>query len=184
MRARLVAVTPGVTAVPGAAESMPLADGSVDAVVAGQSYHWFDHERAHREIARVLRPGGVFAPVWNLRDERDEWVHELTSVLEPNRPRDSAVYLHWDSPDFGVEFGPVERGEWSHSIPMDAARLVELIRSRSYYLIADAARKAELEARVAQIAAKLPARFDLPYRTVVYRAIKKPESSREVGVAG
>jgi SAM-dependent methyltransferase len=173
MRERLLAVTPGITAVAGSAESMPLPDSSVDAVVAGQSYHWFDHEKAHREIARVLRPGGILAAVWNLRDERVEWVRELTGVLEPIRPRDSAVYLHWESPDFGAEFGRVERGEWSHSIPMDAGRLVELVRSRSYYLVAAADRRAELEAQVSAVAAILPERFELPYRTVVYRAVKR-----------
>ena len=94
-------------------------------------------------------------------------------MLEPNRPRDSSVYLHWDSPDFGAEFGPVERREWSHSIPMDAGRLVELVRSRSYYLVAGADRRAELEAHVSAVAATLPERFELPYRTVVYRAIKR-----------
>src|SRR5262245_61990756 len=68
MRRRLADVTPGTQAVDGTAERIPLPDASVDAVVAGQAYHWFDTERAHPEIARVLRPGGVFAPLWNIRD--------------------------------------------------------------------------------------------------------------------
>ena len=51
----------GRTALAGSAEDIPLPDGSVDAVVAGQAYHWFDPELAHAEAARVLRPGGYFA---------------------------------------------------------------------------------------------------------------------------
>src|SRR6266550_2633842 len=78
MRARLARSTPGVTPLAGSAERIPLPDTSVDAVVAGQSYHWFDPEPAHREIARVLRPGGVFAPVWNIRDESEPWVAALS----------------------------------------------------------------------------------------------------------
>src|SRR6266516_2596897 len=78
MRAKLASTSPGVTALPGSAESIPLADESVDAVVAAQAYHWFDHDAAHAEIARVLRPGGVFGPVWNVRDESVDWVAELT----------------------------------------------------------------------------------------------------------
>jgi SAM-dependent methyltransferase len=45
----------------GSAEEIPLADGSVDAVLVGEAYHWFDHTRALPEIARVVRPGGGLA---------------------------------------------------------------------------------------------------------------------------
>ena len=59
MRAQPNASTPGVRALAGSAEQIPLPDASVDAVIAGQAYHWFDQDKAHAEIARVLRPGGV-----------------------------------------------------------------------------------------------------------------------------
>jgi ubiquinone/menaquinone biosynthesis C-methylase UbiE len=45
----------------GAAEEIPLADDSVEAVFVGEAYHWFDHARALPEIARVVRPGGGLA---------------------------------------------------------------------------------------------------------------------------
>jgi SAM-dependent methyltransferase len=45
---------------------MPLADVSVDAVFAAESFHWFDHDRALAEIARVLRPRGALVLLWNL----------------------------------------------------------------------------------------------------------------------
>jgi SAM-dependent methyltransferase len=60
---------PDVEALAGSAEQIPLPDASVDAVFAAQAFHWFDHERALPEIGRVLRPGGVFAIVWNGPDE-------------------------------------------------------------------------------------------------------------------
>ena len=69
MRGILERVVPGVEALPGSAEEIPLDDASVDAVFAAQAFHWFDHERAIPEIARVLRPGGVLALVWNGPDE-------------------------------------------------------------------------------------------------------------------
>jgi len=69
MRGILERVVPGVQALAGSAERIPLDDASVDAVFAAQAFHWFDHDRAIPEIARVLRPGGVLALVWNGPDE-------------------------------------------------------------------------------------------------------------------
>ena len=69
MRAILERVVPGVEALAGSAEEIPLEDASVDAVFAAQAFHWFDHDRAIPEIARVLRPGGVLALVWNSPDD-------------------------------------------------------------------------------------------------------------------
>jgi len=53
----------------GRAEEIPLADGEVDAVFVGQAFHWFANDVALGEIARVLRPGGVLALLWNHADE-------------------------------------------------------------------------------------------------------------------
>ena len=56
-------------------------DRSVDVVVAAQCFHWFDLDRALPEIARVLKPGGRLALVWNLRDERIPWVRRLGRII-------------------------------------------------------------------------------------------------------
>lgn len=53
----------------GAAERIPLGNAEVDAVFAGQAFHWFANAVAVGEIARVLRPGGVLALLWNRSDE-------------------------------------------------------------------------------------------------------------------
>jgi SAM-dependent methyltransferase len=69
MRAILERVVPEAEAVRGRAEEIPLPDASIDAVFAGQAFHWFANETALGEIARVLRPGGVICLVWNSPDE-------------------------------------------------------------------------------------------------------------------
>ena len=69
MRRILERVVPDAEALAGSAEAIPLDDASVEAVFAAQAFHWFDHDRAVPEIARVLRPGGVLALVWNGPDE-------------------------------------------------------------------------------------------------------------------
>jgi len=69
MRAILERVVPAATSVAGSAEAIPLPDASVDAVFAGQAFHWFANDEAIAEIARVLRPGGVLALIWNSPDD-------------------------------------------------------------------------------------------------------------------
>jgi SAM-dependent methyltransferase len=66
MRLVLVALCPDAQVLAGSAEEIPLADSSVDAVFAAESFHWFDNERALAEIARVLRPRGTIVVMWNL----------------------------------------------------------------------------------------------------------------------
>lgn len=51
----------------GTAEDTGLGERSVDLIVAGQAFHWFDQARARREFARILRPSGKVALIWNYR---------------------------------------------------------------------------------------------------------------------
>ena len=71
---------PAVRALPGSAEAIPLPDASVDAVLAGNALHWFDMAVAGPEIARVLVPGGILAGLWNVMDNRVDWVAGLERV--------------------------------------------------------------------------------------------------------
>jgi SAM-dependent methyltransferase len=173
MRAQLEASVAGVTAVAGSAESIPCADAAAHAVVAGQAYHWFDHERAHPEIARLVRSGGTFTAIWNLRDRAVPWVAALDEAAGPapaGHARDPGRRMILD---FGPGFGPPERGEFRHLISMTANGVHALVASRSYYLRADAAERAEVDARVAAVTSQLPAAFAMPYVTVCYRAIRR-----------
>jgi SAM-dependent methyltransferase len=81
MRTQLATAVPGVEVLDGTAEAIPLGDGSMDAVTAAQAFHWFDTDRALPEIRRVLRPGGWFVLVWNVRDETVDWVREFTELV-------------------------------------------------------------------------------------------------------
>ena len=72
---------PEVSAKVATAEEIPANDRSVDVVVVAQAFHWFDHQAALPEIARVLKPGGHVALVWNSRDERIPWVRRMGDLL-------------------------------------------------------------------------------------------------------
>lgn len=61
---------PNFKSIDGTAEATTLAEASVELVAAGQAFHWFDPPRARREFARILRPGGWTALIWNERRTR------------------------------------------------------------------------------------------------------------------
>src|SRR5437016_4501937 len=81
MREQLRRAVPGVRALAGTAEQIPLPDLSVDAVLVAQAWHWMDPAVAVPEVARVLRPGGQLGLLWNIRDERADWVAGLGAIL-------------------------------------------------------------------------------------------------------
>lgn len=58
---------PGFHAVQATAEKTTLADNSVDAIVAGQAFHWFDREACRPEFKRILKGDGIVVLVWNER---------------------------------------------------------------------------------------------------------------------
>lgn len=64
---RLLSGYPRLRSIDASAEATTLPDASADLIVAGQAFHWFDRARARAEFARVLRPGGWVALVWNER---------------------------------------------------------------------------------------------------------------------
>ena len=51
----------------GTAERTGLAHQSVDFVLAGQSFHWFNRELSRSEFARVLKPDGWCVLIWHDR---------------------------------------------------------------------------------------------------------------------
>jgi ubiquinone/menaquinone biosynthesis C-methylase UbiE len=81
MRAQLAEALPDVELLEGRAEAVPLPDASVDVVTVAQAFHWFEAGPALAEIARVLRPGGGLALVWNVRDESTDWVQDFTELV-------------------------------------------------------------------------------------------------------
>ncbi|MEU2699226.1 MULTISPECIES: class I SAM-dependent methyltransferase [Micromonospora] len=175
MRAQLAAATPGTTALAGSAEAVPLPDGSADAVLAGQAYHWFDRERAHAEVARVLRPGGTFAPVWNIRDERVGWVAELTRIAHLG---DNAGDVTQRYADFGAAFTAVEVGEFPHATTLTPDEVVGMLHTRSFWLTADTDERRRVDAELAELFAGHPDlagrdAVELPYRTMVLRARRR-----------
>jgi SAM-dependent methyltransferase len=156
----------------GSAEDIPLGDGSVDAVLVAQAWHWVDPERAVPEAARVLTPGGQLGLLWNVRDEREDWVAAFGRIIHGDHSQDIAS----SSPAVGPPFGPVQRldFEWCSRLAPDT--LIDLAASRSYVITRPAAERAAILARVRHLLDTHPAlagadELVLPYVTRCSRAI-------------
>ena len=113
MRAILEERVPQAEALPGVAEAIALDDASVDAVFTGQAFHWFANDVAVAEIARVLRPGGVLARLWNEAIEPNPLppgyrarLDELFDAMPPPSVDDHVFD--------GMPFGEVHHGEVEH----------------------------------------------------------------------
>ena len=129
MRGELVGVLPGVRALVGRAEAIPLPAASADVVASAQAFHWFDHDNALPEIARVLRPEGRIALVWNSRDDRDPWMARLSAVIGNESIQESDVVPVLDASGL---YGPVETAAFTFKQVLDRDGLLDLVLSRSY----------------------------------------------------
>jgi SAM-dependent methyltransferase len=129
MRAQLEAAVPGARAVAGKAESMPLPDASADVVASAQAFHWFDHDDAMPEIARVLRSAGRLALVWNSRDDRDPWMSRLSAIIGNESIQESDVVPILEE---GGLFRWIETARYSFEQVLDRDGLLDLVLSRSY----------------------------------------------------
>lgn len=172
MRADFVRVLPEVPILDGSAEAIPYPDDTFDTVVVAQAFHWFDHDAALAEIARVLRPGGGLGLIWNDDDvdsPESQWVARLV-VVKRDVGGSSPIETARRSPavlDASPHFGGVESTEICWSEPTTVDRTVADVASRSYVIGLAPRRRSELLAQVRQIVEPLGDPFDHPYRTFV-----------------
>ncbi|MFC0029317.1 class I SAM-dependent methyltransferase [Micromonospora chaiyaphumensis] len=182
MLAELCRALPAVRALPGSAEAIPLPDASVDAVLAGNAMHWFDMAVAGPEIARVLAPGGVLAGLWNVMDDRVDWIAGLERVSGSAAigPRDTlsswraaTAGLHLPRTGVGARFGSPEQAEFPHGQRRTADSLVATLATRAGMLVMP---EPDREAALGRVRAFLGSRpetadgeFTLPMLTGVLR---------------
>ncbi len=172
----------------GRAEATGLPDGCADVVLAAQAFHWFAPAAALAEFARILKPGGWVALVWNERDETDPFTAAYgaavratrhAAAVEGPRGRAGEVLLH----DPRFEGG--ERVVFGHAQVVDQDGLLGRAFSASY-----APREpAEAEAFAAALR-DVFARFQrdgrvvVRYETAVYLARRRALDTLAEGLVG
>ncbi|MBL8111572.1 MAG: class I SAM-dependent methyltransferase [Acidobacteria bacterium] len=125
---------PKFHSIDGKAEATGLPDASVDWVVAGQAFHWFDLGPTRLELQRILRPGGVVAVFWNVRTTDTaflagyealllEYQTDYSSIRHENAEQRVAGFL-------GVPSVAWHILPWERKLPLDG--LHGLLASVSY----------------------------------------------------
>jgi SAM-dependent methyltransferase len=175
MLAELRRTLPGVRALPGNAEAIPLPDAYVDAVVAGNAMHWFDMAVAGSEIARVLAPGGILAGLWNVMDDRVDWVAGLARVSGSAAvgPRDTPAGWRAEMARIDLPFGTPEQAEFPHGQRRTAESLVATLATKAGMLVMPEREREAVLDRVRAFLASRPetadGEFTLPMVTCVLR---------------
>src|SRR6478672_3133028 len=176
MLAQFRADFPTVDAHEGTAERIPLPDAVVDAVVVGTAWHWFDRDRAEPEIARVLRPGGVLAVLWNGDDDSVEWVRGYQRALHAEEPCPVGATTTSACPTHPA-FGSSETRRFVNPVPTTIDGFVETIATHSWALMADPGERAAALARMRDYLLvrpeTSPGAFTLPMVTDVVRTLRK-----------
>jgi SAM-dependent methyltransferase len=138
MRATFRRLLPEVPLVAGTSEAMPFAASTFDAITVAQAWHWFDHDRASAEMARVLRPGGRLGLVWNARDRTEPWVDEVWSIMDRVEKRAPwRDHENWrDSAARGMPgFGELHAGEFRHVQLITPEGVVQRVASVSHVAV-------------------------------------------------
>lgn len=176
MRAELSRRLPEIAVRPGSAEQIPAEDGTVDAVLVGQAFHWFEPDRALAEIARVLRPGGVLAVLGNAEDDSVDWVAELTERAQATRPVESVARGFADLPQHPA-FGGQEQRRFRWRWPRTIDSLLETVSTHSWALVSEPADRAAALATIRRFLEQHPATrngtFELPMQTLVLRTTRR-----------
>lgn len=178
MRAVLAERSPGVRAVEGSGEAIPLPDQSADAVFVSSAWHWMDPDRAVPEIGRVLRDGGRFGLIWTSRNRDVDWVRGLdllpgdqaTEADAPDRFRRRHENVVLPDPQI---FHSVARETFEFVRTMTIDDIVAMLATYSRVIIASPADRAQ---RLDNARATLTERFpdadaiDVPMQSRCWRA--------------
>ena len=193
-------VDPRATGLAGTAERVPLADASIDGVLVGQAWHWFDPASAVAEVRRVLRPGGTLGLLWNLLDDGVPWCAEVARLVgmedrlsalggNPGSDSDGGDPDGGDpdggdpdggDPDGGDSDGgdpPAAGFGWTRHVeafgqPADVGLLLDNLRSRSVMILRTPDERAALLAAVRTVIP--PGSFEVPWVCVAWRGEPLP----------
>jgi SAM-dependent methyltransferase len=195
MRSVLVQEVPDARAMAGRGESMPLPDGSVDAVLASSSWHWMDPTPALHEVARILKPDGTLGALWSGPDPDGPFMAQARALLEDrsgagaggdDERTDSVTGLilgdalrpasSLEIPE-GVPFGPPEHDVFTWDVALDADGLIGLLGTLSWIITMPEETRNTVVAEARRLLAELlgvegDVTVDIAFRSDVWRTTR------------
>lgn len=154
MRGVLTSALPGVRALKGVGEQLPLEDQCADAVLASSSWHWMDVERTLPEVRRVLRDGGMLGAMWSGPDPDGAFVAQAVELMSQQAADGTMSSFLTDArrPSSSLEIPPgfgfvqPEREAFTWTMALTADELIGLLATLSWVInMEESAREALFE---------------------------------------
>ena len=143
------------TSIDGTAEATKLPAQSMDFVIAGQAFHWFDRAKARQEFMRIAKPDAWVVLVWNdRRVDSTPFLRDYEALLQTfasdyneinhKNVQDSRVFAtFFGAAPYAATFDNVQR--------FDCAGLIGRLNSSSYAPPSDHANYAPMIRRTEEI---------------------------------
>ncbi|OSC99079.1 S-adenosyl-L-methionine-dependent methyltransferase [Trametes coccinea BRFM310] len=133
---------PRVSVREGTFDTTGIEDGWADLVVIAQAFHWCpDYDKAAAEFARILKPEGIVAFIWNLEDRnRAAWVAQLRDRIEQHENGAPQFRLGlwratFSTPSYQANFEPPEENVWDYVLHGTRDIVVNRACSKSYIAV-------------------------------------------------
>lgn len=171
---------PGIQPLAGTAQAVPLPDGSLDAIVCAQAFHWFASTEVLDEFARLLKPGGRLGLVWNVREESIDWVAQITRLITPYEGDAPRFYKgDWKKPFPHPAFTPLHETAFAYEhVGPPRQVIIDRFMSVSFLAALPAADKAHVRAELEALLSTHPAlrgreTLAFPYRTLAFDCTRR-----------
>ncbi|GAA6059016.1 hypothetical protein JCM10212_001241 [Sporobolomyces blumeae] len=170
-------------------DKIPVQDGKADLIVVAQAFHWVGHdgESAIRDMARVLKPDGVVALIWNYEDRDVPWVAQLRDLYEAyegDTPQARHGYFKstFKTDYYLSAYGPLDVLTYRRKIPTTTEGVVDRVLSKSYITALPQEKQEELAKGFRDVVKRGDGKvwidekegtFEYPYKTELYLFRKK-----------
>jgi SAM-dependent methyltransferase len=91
----------------GTAEETTLPDQSIDIIIAGQAFHWFDKINCKTEFKRILKKDGHVFLIWNKKKHGEGFMDEYFALLNKyGTDYNTVKHENYESQEIGDFFSP------------------------------------------------------------------------------